>query len=435
MTDTTVLDMLSDGANAELRSLEEAMRAKLDAGLDFEAEVCENLEDWLPRTAARYPLRDSPRFIVRPEDEKQGSLFGSWAVPAWLRIRVLGPREGKSACVVIAHHRGWFSKGGGARAADILERVAGTVCGESMTVVRIALDEDPETAYGAKGATPPFAALLRYDSAGEASRAAEFWRADAGAGFLWYPSAGHDTRPLAWFLPRLDEPPRAKVDYFVLSTLGEPTFERLVRSARRDGAAGKILFSDRVSRLSVVEAIPFFFDEERVLWYVGRAYAFREGNERPSIRGVNGLLVRTRFESSRLGTFEQKLVLVEMENSAFEHEVVREGLLNPSVYCAVRDGCGFGGNMRCENSLDHVDDLFSTRTFSPSWWVTDHIAYRGDDGVHRKHWFERDGNLPSDTLYADLTPRLWARKCERSFGVSFIELGTRLAGQEEGSDQ
>jgi len=422
----------------ELLGFAQTLRERIAAGLDFEVDFSENLDGWVPNYQPRRAPSKSPSFVVHDGDEdsrRPEHWSRRWPLPAWVNVRVLGPREGKEAVAVIAHHNGFTTDDAGEVAADVIEATLKEVCGEQMTVVRIAMDESPSTAYQVAGTLPPFASLLRYRNAVDAEKAAAFWKCGSGAdaAFLWYPSAGHDTRPLAWFLPRTDNKPRAAVDYFVLSGLGDPTFERLVRSTLRNGAAGKVLFEDRVSRLSVIESVPFSFDEERVLWFVGDSYTFRDGHEQPIIRGVNGLLVRTRFESRQLGTFEQNLVLVEMENSAFELEVVKEGFLNPVVFCGVRDGCGFGGNRRCENCAAHIEELIKTRTFTPAWWVTDHIQYLDEAGISRSHWFGDAG--PDEGVYLNtrLTPRLWMQTHERKFGVGFIELFDGRSGGISGT--
>jgi len=431
MSNTDCLDpqfLIFDDETPELLGFATTLRERIAAGLDFQADISESLDAWVPYNKPRSAPSGKPRFVSNWNSDEEarhpGQLARRWLLPAWLGVRVLGPREGKAACAVITYHNGFSSQGAGVRAADSIERAVKSVCGASTTVVRIALDEKPKTAYQATGGLPPFATLLRYRKAEDAEKAAAFWKGDAGAGagFLWYPSAGHDTRPLAWFLPRADVLPRAKVDYFVLSGLGDPALERLMRSTLRNGAAGKVLFQDRVSCLSVIESVPFSFDEERVLWYVGDPYTFRDGNEQPVVRGVNGLLIRTKFESTTLGTFEQNLVYVEMENSAFELEIVREGFLNPVVYCAVRDGCGFGGNRRCENSLRHIEDLIESRTFTPAWWVTDHLHYLDDAGLSRSYRSDRHEAGGNEGLMCDLSPRLWINAVEEQYGAGFLSL-------------
>jgi len=390
------------------------LRQRVEAKLDFEADINEGLDGWIPfHKERRAPSKKLPQVRTYRKN-----------CSAWLHVRVFGPREGKEACAVISYHAGSALPDAGSHAAERIELAIKEACGDQTTIVRIALDSSPETAYQVVGDLPPFASLLRYRNDDDSAKAAAFWKCDAGAdaGFLWYPSAGHDTRPLSWFLPRTDIPPRANVDYFVLSGLGELTFEQLVHSTLRNGAVGKVLFKDRVSRLSVIESVPFFFDEERVLWYVGDSYTFRDGNEQPVVRGVNGLLIRTKIESRQLGTFEQNLVYVEMENSAFEMEVVKQGLLNPVVYCAVTDGCGFGGNRRCENDPHHIERFIETRTFSPAWWVTDHVQYLDETGGSRSYRFNREVAEADGTLTCNLTASLRIRSYVRQFGVGFMEL-------------
>ena len=414
-----------DADSPELQALVSRIRTGWESGNDFQASVSEDCTQWVVEDVSRLPESDAPPFLF---DLHERDSHRHWSrkhlFPSWLHLRVLAPREGRSGLAIIGHHPGCVAPGAGRKAADALVSALYSGLGESFGTVRISLGEDRASAWSVSGTTPPFATLLRYHDQAMAEKASRFWECPSGAcaSFLWYPSAGSDTRPLAWFLSREDEEPLAKVDYFALSGLGEPFYDELVRATLSNKATDRIIFQDRVSTLSVLESIPFYFDEERVLWQVGKAYRFRSGYMRPRYRGINGLLLRTRFDSRSLGRFEQKLVYVEMENSNFEIEIVREGFLNPLVYCGVRDGCSFGGNCRCENELDHLDRLIATRCFTPAIWVTDHIRYRGEDGMPRCWTFERDDPEGCYPFNAAISHEITLARHESRYGVMFLTI-------------
>jgi len=84
-------------------------------------------------------------------------------------------------------------------------------------------------------------------------------------------------------------------------------------------------------------------------------------------------------------------------------------------------------------------------TFTPAWWVTDHIQYLDEAGISKAHWFGDVGPDKGVYLSTRLTPRLWIQTYEHQYGVGFIELfegrqgdtgpvGSGVPGQEGGSE-
>jgi len=232
--------------------------------------------------------------------------------------------------------------------------------------------------------------FVQYDAARQNSPFAGIFSRDRAPVLLWYPSSDFDTKPLAHLHPGNCERFGLPVpDLFVFNTLGSQLWDEL-RDAYLAGRGlrGRRLFEDSFTTISVSSFIPLELAPEVVPWRRGPYYSYPRDFDDRSMP-FEAALMRVLVDSDRYGPYVQNLLFVELENSVFVHDIIREHYLEPTYYWSTRDGCGFGGNGRCENNTALVDLYIERRDMRPSYWITDHVSR---DDLRRTFWADEDGD-------------------------------------------
>ncbi len=114
MNTESVMDpsfLVFEGDASGLLGFVTMLRQRVEAQLDFEADINESLDGWIPfNKQRRASTKKMPQVRTCRQDRD-----------AWLHVRVRGPREAKEACAVISYHAGSASPDAGSHAADRIE--------------------------------------------------------------------------------------------------------------------------------------------------------------------------------------------------------------------------------------------------------------------------------------------------------------------------
>ena len=169
------------------------------------------------------------------------------------------------------------------------------------------------------------------------SSLAEALGRDAGPTAL-YVSAGSDTMPFVFLHPK-----------FLADRGLDPAI-----------APNAIVYVDRGG-----PAMPLFFDDERTLIETNTL-------ERITVGKFSGALMTVGVSSTEPGwERETTVVFLETSNEDIYTMAGDEGW-RPDMFIGVCDGCRFGGNQGCENSLDAERTPLRFLGL-PRWWVTEHF--------------------------------------------------------------
>ena len=185
----------------------------------------------------------------------------------------------------------------------------------------------------------------------------------------WYPSSGHDFRPLVFFsdayrkqhLGHLRMP---RPELFIYSCLsgGGPGLKQL--------AAGLTLFEDGRSRITLVQQTPLCIDRTRLSYRIDPDYIY---SPEDPLRDLDhdAALLEVKVESLTKGTAETFDVLyLAMENINCFEELLSTGLFKVQYLCTTREGVGMGG---CKKSvLQHIyaEGRLSPKNFDPPFVIT-----------------------------------------------------------------
>lgn len=194
---------------------------------------------------------------------------------------------------------------------------------------------------------------------------------------LWYPSSALDLQPLTILTPK-----RCKAvgipspNFSVFTCVGYSPFIDLIQGRSTN-------FPPEYSQFpcTIEEVVPVRLNPTVVRKHVLDDCRFDSNEKNHLTGGLDAALLTIAIEPRDEPAFLTRLILLDMSNKAFEQQIVLAGLFNPTFYCSIRDGCGFGGNKRCEADLVHVRDLIRTRIFLPRFWITDHIK-AGQNVMH-----------------------------------------------------
>lgn len=169
------------------------------------------------------------------------------------------------------------------------------------------------------------------------SSLAEALGPDAGPTAL-YVSAGSDTMPFVFLHPK-----------FLAQRGIDPAI-----------APNAIVYVDRERR-----AMPLFFNDERTLIETNTL-------QRITVGEVPGALMTVDVSSTEPGGERETTVLfLETSNEDVYRMAADEGW-TPDMFIGVCDGCRFGGNEGCENSL-RAERTPLRFLGLPRWWVTEHF--------------------------------------------------------------
>lgn len=239
--------------------------------------------------------------------------------------------------------------------------------------VRIIVDyaQDAETAYRLELPYPgshPLSAIVEPYRPDDEQRLTSFWRdvPVEDPSILWYPSSALDMHAFDVFeMPAVIGRGIKAPDIDVYTCLGYPPADELIANANASTQTATSLLPYHPESV-----IPLRLNRRFIRKRIMNDYRFsRSETEDPSIPEGAAIVLASPDPNGR----KHRLLYLKVSNLAFERQVVRRGLCNPTFYCSIRDGCSFGGNRRCEADIRHVRELFSTRMFSPRYWITDHI--------------------------------------------------------------
>jgi hypothetical protein len=232
---------------------------------------------------------------------------------------------------------------------------------------------------------PVFETLFEpYEKGTNANMFAGVFPLDRDPVILWYPSSDFDLHPLVHLHPgncqRFGMP---VPDLFIFNSLGSTVWDELRDSwlSGRD-LHGRFLFQDNFTKISICSFLPLEFVPERIAWHCGLPFNFPETYEDRELP-FQAALIRILADSDRFGACVQNLLFMELENSVFERCILREHYLQPTYFWSTEDGCGFGGNRRCENDTRRIDKMIAHRDMRPDYWITDHVYQRD---LNRKLW-------------------------------------------------
>ncbi len=153
----------------------------------------------------------------------------------------------------------------------------------------------------------------------------------------WYPSAGKDFIDILYWNR--------------LRIFGIPEPDLYIHTDCDSGISfneGEIIYSDKETHISVAKMEEVFLYNQEVDYNVRRDYFSYVFSADPSPKVT---LLEIKIESTILGTFTKPVLFFHFENyNWFEEFAIKQGLKISHMF-KVREGCGFGGNLKSISSI------------------------------------------------------------------------------------